>query len=1022
MRNIYNTLLIALLPLIAASCTCTPLGHERTHSFAEVEQQFAEPGAAYRPAPFWVWNEKVTYEDIDRMLSDFKEQGFGGVYVHPRPGMITTYLTDEWFDLWDYSHKKGKELGLEIWMYDENSYPSGFAGGHVPTEFPESVEHPTELRPTIVEQLPEDLSPYCLCLKQVGEEFVDITCAPRTDERGRYFLYEGIKPAKKRWLGGFQEPDILYKGTTEHFISITMKGYEERFGNEFGKAIRGIFTDEARWQFWTPDMFEEFEKDWGYNLRTHLPMIKEEVGNWKQVRYHFLATKQRLFIERWSKLWYNYCEENDLLWTGHYWDHEWPVMRRNADNMAMYEWHQQPGIDLLFNIFDDKSPTAHWGNVRIVKELRSAANQVGQTRTLCESYGGGGWEQTFEEFKRYADWQYALGVNYTNQHFSPVSTAGARKYDYPNFFNRYSPWWKNYKILNDHVARLSLVLSQGEQMNDILVLEPNATLWMYYTHRYTHPLVMEIAQEFQSFVTMLDKSQVEFDLGSEMIIRNRGKVKDGKFVVGNRSYSTVIITAKSENLFGSTAALLKQFANEGGKIIALGTPDRVDGYLNDEIVQLWRSPNVKQEFDIAELTNSHIAFNNITGGDLHHHRREYKDGEVLFLANSSLDECVKGSVTICGAGVKVFDTYTGEIFRNNKAVVKDGKVEFSFNIPPVGHLLVFAPKKACGLDKLPVAECSCLKQATKAKATSELAVHRVNDNFLAIEFCDLEIDNTTTRNIFAGKACQDLYKHFEMQNPWERTMHYKDAIIKADTIKTGNITVSYRFNVAEKFDWSDVKFVCERPSLWEVRINGNKVEPTDGEMPLDTRNGSYGIGSHIRLGGNIVTLHRSPMSIYAEIACGFVAGNFSVVPTKNGWNIVAPKALSLGSWRKQGAPFYAWDVAYSRSFDLPCEGSKILKLNDWNGSVCEVWVNGEKAGAILTQPYTLDITKYTKEGSNDIEVRCSGTLYNVYGPHFHDCKGRTIPKSWYINAEVTSGENYRLYEYGLNEEFEVLVK
>lgn len=68
MRNIYNTLLIALLPLIAASCTCTPLGHERTHSFAEVEQQFAEPGAAYRPAPFWVWNEKVTYEDIDRML------------------------------------------------------------------------------------------------------------------------------------------------------------------------------------------------------------------------------------------------------------------------------------------------------------------------------------------------------------------------------------------------------------------------------------------------------------------------------------------------------------------------------------------------------------------------------------------------------------------------------------------------------------------------------------------------------------------------------------------------------------------------------------------------------------------------------------------------------------------------------------------------------------------------------------------------------------------------------------------
>ena len=1015
-------LFLTLCAAVALSGCKAKLGHERIHSFAKIEPQFAEPGAAYRPAPFWVWNEKVTYEDIDRMLLDFKAQGFGGVYAHPRPGMITTYLTEEWFDLWQYSHNKAKELGLEFWIYDENSYPSGFAGGYVPTEFPASVEHAIELRPTIVEELPEDLSPYCLCLKQEGEEFVDITSAPRTNEKGRYFLYEEIKPFGKRWLGYFKEPDILYKGTTEHFIDITLSGYKERFGKEFGKSIKGIFTDEPRWQFWTHDMFDEFEKDWGYNLRTHLPMIKEEIGDWKRVRYHLLATKQRLLIERWAMPWYNTCEENNLLWTGHYWDHEWPIMRRNADNMAMYEWHQQPGIDLLFNLFDDKSPTAQWGNVRIVKELRSAANQIGQTRTLCESYGGGGWEQTFENFKRYADWQYALGVNYTTQHFSPVSTAGARKYDFPNFFNRYSPWWKNYKLLNDHVARLSLVLSHGEQMNDILVLEPNSTLWLYYTHRYNHPSVMEVAQEFQSFITMLDKSQVEFDLGSEMIISHRGKVKNGKFVVGNRSYSTVIITGKCENLFGSTAKLLKEFASQGGKIVALSTPDRVDGYFNEEIVELWNSPSVTREFNIAELANDKITFHNIEGGDLHHHRREYKDGEVLFFANASTDECVKGSVTLRGAGLKVFDTYTGEIYRYENAVAKDGKVEFSFNIPPIGHLLVFAPKEADGLDKLPVPKSNCIKGATKAKATSELAVRRVSDNYFAIEFCDLKIDNTTTRNIFAGKACQELYKHFGMMNPWERTMHYKDNIIKADTIKTGDITVSYRFDVAEKFDWSDMKFVCERPYLWEVRINGNKVERTEGELPLDTRNGSYHIGNYIRLGKNVVTLHRCPMSIYAEIASGFLAGNFSVVSTKSGWKVVAPKALTLGSWRKQGAPFYAWDVAYSRSFDLPSEGSKIIKLNSWFGSVCEVWVNGVKAGAILTKPYTLDITEYTKEGNNDIEVRCSGTLYNIYGPHFHDCKGITVPKSWYINAEPTSGENYRLYEYGLNEEFDIFIK
>jgi len=55
--------------------------------------------------------------------------------------------------------------------------------------------------------------------------------------------------------------------------------------------------------------------------------------------------------------------------------------------MAMYAWHQMPGIDMLFNQFNETSPRAQFGNIRAVKELRSAANQVGYKRTLCETYG-----------------------------------------------------------------------------------------------------------------------------------------------------------------------------------------------------------------------------------------------------------------------------------------------------------------------------------------------------------------------------------------------------------------------------------------------------------------------------------------------------------------------------------------------------------------------------------------------------------------------------------------------------------
>ena len=42
--------------------------------------------------------------------------------------------------------------------------------------------------------------------------------------------------------------------------------------------------------------------------------------------------------------------------------------------------------------YNDQSPQAQFGNVRAVKELRSAANQTGSVRTLSETYGGGGWD------------------------------------------------------------------------------------------------------------------------------------------------------------------------------------------------------------------------------------------------------------------------------------------------------------------------------------------------------------------------------------------------------------------------------------------------------------------------------------------------------------------------------------------------------------------------------------------------------------------------------------------------------
>ena len=43
--------------------------------------QFADPGSEFRTKPFMVWNTEITPHRIDRILSEYKEQGCGGVFI-----------------------------------------------------------------------------------------------------------------------------------------------------------------------------------------------------------------------------------------------------------------------------------------------------------------------------------------------------------------------------------------------------------------------------------------------------------------------------------------------------------------------------------------------------------------------------------------------------------------------------------------------------------------------------------------------------------------------------------------------------------------------------------------------------------------------------------------------------------------------------------------------------------------------------------------------------------------------------
>lgn len=493
--------------------------------------------------------------------------------------------------------------------------------------------------------------------------------------------------------------DMFLPGMTEKFIETTMKGYEMQFGNQFGKVVPGIFTDEPNIVTsgglrWTPDLFEQFEKRWGYDLKLFLPLLSEETGEWKKVRYHYMETLLQLFIDRWAKPWYAYTEKNNLIWTGHYWEHGWPNMNDGPDNMAMYAWHQMPGIDMLFNQFNEHSPQAQFGNIRAVKELRSVANQMGYKRTLSETYGGGGWDVTFKDLKRLGDWEYVLGVNYMNQHLSHQTLAGARKYDYPPVFTYHSPWWNNYQVLNDYFARLSYLLSEGKQENRIAVIEPNATLWCYYSHTGSNPRLIQIGESFQTFVTTLEKNQVEYDLASENIIKDQGRIVNGKFVIGKAVYSTIILPPHTENISRHTFSLLQQFMYEGGKLICFSDPENVDGEKNKDLIDLMQSEKMTREESLTkelmeELNGENVIRISHEKGNLYHQRRRYADGELIFLVNSSMDEKTSGQLTYPeGSALYELDALTGTIYAypgNSRGIA-------TFEVDPAGSLLLFRGK------------------------------------------------------------------------------------------------------------------------------------------------------------------------------------------------------------------------------------------------------------------------------------------------------------------------------------------
>ena len=306
---------------------------------------------------FWYWNADPTPGGIRRQLKSIKEAGFECVYLHPMPdsfhkwnffqGMYISYLGKKYFELTAYTLEECKRLGLYLMLYDEGGWPSG------------------GVLDRLVKKYPEDRAVYL-----VKDEAGNITKE-----------YSDI-------------PDLFVKKTTEHFIEMTHELYFRHFGSEFGKTIRGIFTDEPFWRClswenkvrYSPGMDKLLKERYNCSFEKDiLPFLwhgTRELPGAPEARKIYLEVCTELFAVNYSEVLGQWCQAHNIDLEGHLnGEDEYFISGDQGGFTRRLDGFQVPGVDTIW-----RQIYPGGGHGSFARFAASAAIRNDRKETLCECF------------------------------------------------------------------------------------------------------------------------------------------------------------------------------------------------------------------------------------------------------------------------------------------------------------------------------------------------------------------------------------------------------------------------------------------------------------------------------------------------------------------------------------------------------------------------------------------------------------------------------------------------------------
>ncbi len=1036
------------------------------------EAGFKNPDACYRGAPFWSWNCLVTREMIEEQIPLFKEMGMGGFHIHVRVGLKNQYLDDDFLKLVSYCEQKARENGMLCWLYDEDRYASGIAGGEVTKTIAfrarslllttKKREDISDSREDFLEKQERNEKTAGCLLKQYDivleegylKEFRMMEPGEEVPEAGGtiWYLYE-VLAEESSWCNNQTYVDTLNQTATETFLARTHEKYASVLQEAFGKSVPAIFTDEPH--IWGVDLCGQKgqislpyteELPWLYGQKSGLDFylaIPDMVWNRKSrevspERYYLYEVCAGQFAWAFCGTIGKWCQEHGILSTGHILGEESLAGQAGTVGEAMqcYREFHLPGID---NLCDHREFSS-------VKQASSVAHQYGREGVLSELYGVTQWDFGFQGYKLAGDWQAALGVTTRVHHLAWASMAGESKRDYPAAIGWQSPWYKDFAYLEDYFARVSYCLTRGKPLVHVGMIHPIETMWLYQGNTVQGAANREqLETDFHNLTEWMLTNGIDFDYISEALLEEFEWPEDPHgFVCGEMQYD-VLLVPDCRHLRPHTLQRLVQFQKVGGHILLCGT---VPGYVAcrperqlQELVEACRwIPVQKQELLKALEPWRELE---ITGKDgirtenyLHQFRQEGED-RWLFLAQAygGLRSRQKGTwerrprhvpeeITIRIKGdwlVVKCDALTGT-WEECNASYAHGSTWISYDMHGDDSLLLHL-KPGNGIPRRPDVEkdrdiCLAPDRTQRPSLAAVQREHRIGEpagfetnepNVLLLDRFQYALGD----EVYCGecellKADNDLRERLGYPLRMERM---EQPYVRKEADCRDHL-VRLRTSITSQAEVSGCLLALEEPEYYRGTLNDQEIcmEPVGYYVDRAI--------TTVRLPG----LQKGENELILYLQYGkdtnlewmYLLGEFGVQLAGSQREVVPkPERLFWGDYTRQGYPFYTGNMTYYLEDICDRDMDWCIRIPYYAGAAVKVSVDGGEEQMAALLPHEC-LFRNLKKGKHRIEVTCLGHRYNGFG-QLHMIGDDLVwigPDSWRTTGEAWS-DAYQIRPMGV---------